>query len=127
MSKFKQTTDAINEKIGAMYIAMKRSDTPLYAKLACGLCVYYALSPLDIIPDFVPVLGAVDDVVVMPFLLWLAVKLMPEDIMAECTEQAKEEMQDVQKKKRHMIPVLMVWVLLLFWGWNLFLRLFSPV
>ena len=127
MSKFKQTTDAINEKISAMYIAIGRDDTPLYAKLACGLCVYYALSPLDIIPDFIPVLGAVDDVVVMPFLLWLAIKLMPEDIMAECTRQAKEEMQDVQKKKRHRIPVLIVWALLLVWVWHLCHRLFFPV
>lgn len=127
MSKFKQTADTINEKISAMYIAMGREDTPLYAKLACGLCVYYALSPLDIIPDFIPVLGAVDDVVVMPFLLWLAIKLMPEDIMAECARQAKEEMQDVQKKKRHMIPVLAVWLLLLIWAWHLCHRLFFPV
>lgn len=127
MSKFKLNPESINEKIGAMYIAMKRSDTPLYAKLACGLCVYYALSPLDIIPDFVPVLGAVDDVVIMPFLLWLAIKLMPEDIMAECEAQAREAWENSGMKKRYMIPVLVVWALLLFWLWNLIYKLFFAI
>ena len=127
MSKFKLRPELINEKIGAMYIAMKRSDTPLYAKVACGLCVYYALSPLDIIPDFVPVLGAVDDMIIMPFLLWLAIKLMPEDIMAECEAQAKEEWNNSEKKKRYMIPVLAVWALLLFWMWNLIYKLFFAI
>ena len=69
MSGFKEKTSEINKKIGAMYIAMKRSDTPLYSKLACGLFVYYALSPLDLIPDFIPVLGALDDFIILPFLM----------------------------------------------------------
>lgn len=117
MSKFKDATESVNSKIGAMFIAMKRSDTPLYAKLACGLCVYYVLSPLDIVPDFIPVLGAVDDVIVFPFLMWLAVKLMPEDIMAECTAQAQADWQG-ENKKRYMLPVLAVWGLILLWIWN---------
>lgn len=127
MSKFKNTTDAINQKIGAMYIAMKRDDTPLYAKLACGLCVFYAVSPLDIIPDFVPVLGAVDDVVVLPFLMWLAVKLMPQDIMDQCIAQAQQDMTEIESKKRYMLPVLFVWGLLILWSWHLVNRLFFPV
>ena len=127
MSKFKNTADAINQKIGAMYIAMKRDDTPLYAKLACGLCVFYAVSPLDIIPDFVPVLGAVDDVVVLPFLMWLAVKLMPQDIMDQCTAQTQQDMTEIESKKRYMLPVLFVWALLILWSWHLVNRLFFPV
>ncbi|MBQ5324132.1 MAG: DUF1232 domain-containing protein [Oscillospiraceae bacterium] len=120
MSKFRDTTSAINQKIGAMFIAMKRSDTPLYAKIAAGLCVYYALSPLDVVPDFIPVLGMVDDFVVLPFLMWLAVKLMPEDIMAECEAEAGEIWQHGGRiKKRYAIPVLAVWALLLFWIWTL--------
>ena len=123
MSRFKDKTLQLNQQIGAMYIAMKRSDTPLYAKLACGLCVYYVLSPLDVIPDFIPVLGMVDDVVILPFLLWLAVKLMPADIMAECLAQAQSDWHTANKK-RYMIPVLVIWAVLLLWLVSLARRLF---
>ncbi|MBR4035352.1 MAG: DUF1232 domain-containing protein [Oscillospiraceae bacterium] len=126
MSKFKNATDSINQIIGAMYIAIKRDDTPLYAKLACGLCVYYVLSPLDIVPDFIPVLGAVDDVAVLPFLIWLSVKLMPDDIMEECMRQTKEDWQ-ADKKKRYMLPVLAVWLIILLWAWHLGYKLFFAI
>ena len=123
MGKFSEKAAEINMLINAMYIAMKRSDTPLYAKLAGGLCVWYALSPLDLVPDFIPVLGAVDDVIVLPFLMWLSVKLMPEDILEECKAQAKSlDPSDKKTKKRYMIPVLSVWALLLFWVFNLVYR-----
>ena len=123
MSRFKDKTSQLNQQIGAMYIAMKRSDTPLYAKLACGLCVYYVLSPLDVIPDFIPVLGMVDDVVILPFLLWLAIKLMPVDIMEECITQAQNDWQ-TDNKKRYMIPVLVIWIILFFWIFSLSKKLF---
>lgn len=123
MSRFKDKTSQLNQQIGAMYIAMKRSDTPLYAKLACGLCVYYVLSPLDVIPDFIPVLGMVDDVVILPFLLWLAIKLMPADIMEECITQAQSDWQ-TDNKKRYMIPVLAIWIILFFWIFSLSKKLF---
>ena len=120
MGKFKDKAEEINQLITAMYIAVKRSDTPLYAKIACGLCVYYVLSPLDLVPDFIPVLGAVDDVLVLPFLLWLSVKLMPEDILEECKAQAKAtDLSDKRIKKRYMIPVLAVWALILLWVFHL--------
>lgn len=120
MGKFSEKAAEINMLINAMYIAMKRSDTPLYAKLAGGLCVWYALSPLDLVPDFIPVLGAVDDVIVLPFLLWLSVKLMPADILEECKVQAiNMDKTDKQVKKRYMLPVLAVWALLVCWAFNL--------
>ena len=124
MSKFKDKASEINQMINAMYIAMTRRDTPLYAKIACAMCVYYVLSPLDLVPDFIPVLGAVDDVLVLPFLMWLCVKLMPEDILEECKAQAKSiDLSDKKAKKRYMIPVLSVWALILLWAYHLFNRL----
>ena len=128
MSKFKDKAGEINHLISAMYIAMTRRDTPLYAKIACGMCVYYVLSPLDLVPDFIPVLGAVDDVLVLPFLLWLSVKLMPEDILEECKAQAKAtDLSDKKAKKRYMLPVLTAWALILIWVYHLLTRFTATV
>ncbi len=116
MSKFKEARNEIDKKIYAVYTAFKREDTPLYAKLACGMCVWYALSPLDLVPDFVPVLGAVDDILIMPLLMWLAVKLIPEDIMAECEAMAADvDTSDRKSLIRYSIPIIIIWVLIAVW------------
>ena len=115
MSRFKDKTSEVNKKIGTMFIAMRRSDTPLYAKIACGMLVWYVLSPVDVIPDFIPVLGMVDDFVILPFLMALCVSLMPEEIMEECSAQAEEIWASEGKQKFvYAIPILLFWCLIFF-------------
>ena len=96
------------------------------AKALAFVTVAYALSPVDLIPDFIPVLGMVDDVVILPFLLWLAIKLMPADIMEECITQAHKDWQ-TDNKKRYMIPVLVIWIILFFWIFSLSKKLLFTV
>lgn len=114
MEQPKSTPTSLHTKIRAVFLAMRRPDTPLYAKLAGGLFVYYALSPLDLIPDFIPLLGRADDVIILPFLAWLSFKLVPDDIMNECMRQA-ENMQggSFKQKMRYAIPVICVWLVIL--------------
>lgn len=114
MEQPKSTPTSLHTKIRAVFLAMRRPDTPLYAKLAGGLFVYYALSPLDLIPDFIPLLGRADDVIILPFLAWLSFKLVPNDIMNECMRQA-ENMQggSFKQKMRYAIPVICVWLVIL--------------
>ena len=114
MEQPKSTPTSLHTKIRAVFLAMRRPDTPLYAKLAGGLVVYYALSPLDLIPDFIPLLGRADDVIILPFLAWLSFKLVPDDIMNECMRQA-ENMQggSFKQKMRYAIPVICVWLVIL--------------
>ncbi len=116
MATFKETAGGLDKKIYSVYLAVKRPDTPLYAKIACGMLVWYALSPLDLIPDFVPVLGAVDDIVILPLLMWLSVKLIPETILKECLTEA-ENMNTHNKKEllRYSLPVITIWAILAFW------------
>lgn len=70
-------------------LVLKDSRTPRFAKFLLGLAVAYALSPIDLIPDFIPVLGHLDDVVIIPLLVVLALKLTPEGIVEECRLKAK--------------------------------------
>ena len=113
MSNFKKAAQSVNQKLGAMFIALHRKDTPLYAKLACGLCVYYVLSPVDVIPDFIPILGSIDDIIILPFLMWLSFKMVPNDIMNECLEQSDEIWAEGGERKiRYAIPIFILWGIL---------------
>lgn len=78
----------IKNYIPALFLAIKRRDTPLIAKILAGITVGYALSPIDIIPDFVPVLGYLDDIIILPLLIVWTVKLIPSEIMEECKFEA---------------------------------------
>ncbi|KAB2894995.1 MAG: DUF1232 domain-containing protein [Burkholderiaceae bacterium] len=75
-----------------LWFAGKNTRTPWYAKALGVLVVAYALSPIDLIPDFIPVLGYVDDVLLLPGLIWVTIKLLPADVLAECRKQAYEWM-----------------------------------
>jgi uncharacterized membrane protein YkvA (DUF1232 family) len=79
---------ALKRESRALYLAARHPATPLGAKLLAGLVVAYALSPIDLIPDFVPVLGLLDDLILVPAGIALALRLIPPAVMAECRERA---------------------------------------
>ncbi|UCE28413.1 MAG: DUF1232 domain-containing protein [Candidatus Coatesbacteria bacterium] len=72
----------------ALYLAYKDPRTPWYAKVFAGCVAAYALSPIDLIPDFVPVLGYLDDVVLLPIGIYFAIKIVPADVMEESRKKA---------------------------------------
>jgi uncharacterized membrane protein YkvA (DUF1232 family) len=79
----------LKKEIGALYLAYKRRDVPWYAKLVILLVVGYALSPVDLIPDFIPVIGYLDDLILLPIGITFAIRLIPSDIINECREQSE--------------------------------------
>ena len=74
----------------ALYLAARHTATPWYAKLVVAAIVVYALSPIDLIPDFVPILGYVDDLALIPLGVTLAIKMIPPTVMLECRARARE-------------------------------------
>lgn len=115
MSNIKDKARNINKNIGALFMAMKREDTPLYAKLACLMAVGYALSPIDLIPDFIPVLGYLDDLLILPFLIWFSVKLVPEEIFSECLEQTDGIIKSGGREKFfYALPIVFIWVFIIY-------------
>ena len=94
---------------------MKAKETPLIAKIVAGITVAYALSPIDLIPDFIPILGYLDDVILLPTLVSLTLKLIPPDVFATYHEQEKGMSVDRKPKKwYYAIPIILVWALIVF-------------
>jgi uncharacterized membrane protein YkvA (DUF1232 family) len=88
LTEVKQRARALKRDVVALWIAARDPRTPWYAKVAAGAVAAYALSPIDLIPDFVPVLGYLDDIVIVPLGIALAVYLIPPGLMAEYRREA---------------------------------------
>ncbi len=106
----------------ALWFAARDPRTPFWPKLICAIVVAYALSPIDLIPDFIPVLGYVDDVLLLPALMWLAIRLMPPALMQEMRLRADEWLQLGKGKPRSVagaIAVVVVWLVVsaALWYW----------
>jgi uncharacterized membrane protein YkvA (DUF1232 family) len=88
--QFKLWARSVKRDAHALYLAARDPRVPWYAKALAALVAAYALSPIDLIPDFIPVLGLLDDALLLPLGIWAAVKLIPPDVMAEHRRAADE-------------------------------------
>lgn len=110
----KQKAKEIKKNLTAIFIAFKKSETPWYAKIIMGITIGYALSPIDIIPDFIPVLGYLDDLIILPLLIILSVKLIPREIMEESLAEAENtQKNDLLKKWYFGLPIIFIWVFII--------------
>lgn len=105
-----------------LWFAGKHAGTPWYAKALGLFVVAYALSPIDLIPDFIPVLGYVDDVLLLPGLIWLTIRLLPPDVLAACRAQADKWMQTKGAKptsRAGAVLIVLLWLALgaAAWWW----------
>lgn len=109
-----------------LWFACKHPDTPRTAKLLCVFAVAYALSPIDLIPDFIPVLGYLDDVILLPGLIWIAMRLIPPGVLADCRMKTAEWIaREGRTPRSHWgIPfVVLVWLII---AWGLWTYLIWP-
>lgn len=101
----------IKRDLRVIYLAYKKPEVPWYAKLLGALVVGYALSPIDLIPDFIPVLGYLDDVILIPLGITLVIKLIPAEVLAECRMEAEEVFKN--GKPRNWAAgtvIILIWV-----------------
>ncbi len=89
---WKTRARALKTEVYAMYLAYRDPRVPWYARLFAACVVAYAFSPIDLIPDPIPVLGYLDDLVLIPLGIWLALKMIPPQVMADCRARAQEEL-----------------------------------
>ena len=79
---------------------LKHPLTPRASRVFLGAAIAYAVSPIDLIPDFIPVIGLLDDVIVLPALIWLALRLIPRDVIADCRNRQKESASGQQTAEK---------------------------
>jgi uncharacterized membrane protein YkvA (DUF1232 family) len=90
LQRWKQRADALKKEVYALYLAYRDPRTPWYAKVVAALVVAYAFSPIDLIPDPIPVLGYLDDLVLVPLGAAIALRLIPPEVMADAHVKAEE-------------------------------------
>jgi uncharacterized membrane protein YkvA (DUF1232 family) len=90
LNKIKSWARRLKRDAHAIYLAAQSPRVPWHARILAIAVAGYALSPIDLIPDFIPVLGYVDDLIIVPLGIWLVLSLIPDDVMAECRAMADE-------------------------------------
>lgn len=114
LDRFKEWAVQLKQKTYALYLAYRDPRVPWYAKLFGALVVAYAFSPIDLIPDFIPVLGYLDDLILVPLGIALVIRMIPRDVMEECLAEAEKRLSG--QKPRNWIAggaIIAVWLIVL--------------
>lgn len=111
-ARLKQWAKALKRDVLALWIAARDPRVPWYAKVLAGAVAAYALSPIDLIPDFIPVLGYLDDVIIVPAGIWLVVRLIPASLMIEFREKASMKQADRPTSYVAAAVIALIWLLI---------------
>lgn len=113
--RLQQWARRLKSDVIAMYFALKHPQTPLYAKIFAAIIVGYALSPIDLIPDFIPILGYLDDVILLPIGIAIAIRLIPASVLDACRQEAKNNPPAMKPKNWIAAYVIvMLWIIVLY-------------
>jgi uncharacterized membrane protein YkvA (DUF1232 family) len=122
IAKLKKWALSLKHNLYALYLAYHNKDVPFIAKVVSIIVVTYALSPIDLIPDFIPIIGYLDDIILLPLGIALAVRLIPKLIWNECKDKGREvTFKSLPRSKIAAFVVISIWILsaiMLFWTIN---------
>ena len=104
LGKLAEWASGLKRDVLALWLAARDERTPIAAKLLAGAVAAYALSPIDLIPDFIPVLGLLDDMLIVPAGIWLVLRMIPAQLMAEYRERAGK----LAERRNSMVGLLLV-------------------
>lgn len=111
LERLKVRARAWKHEAYAVYLAAKSPRTPWYAKALIFFVAAHTFSPIDLIPDFIPVLGYLDDLIIIPAGLWLAVKLIPPEVLDEARREAAGKGQERSAGVVGAVIIVIIWVL----------------
>ena len=110
----KERAKKLKIDIPAIFIAMRKKETPIIAKVFGVITVGYALSPIDLIPDFIPALGYLDDIILLPMLVTLTIKFIPGEILNQCRNESENLWSNGKPKKwYYSLPIILTWIVML--------------
>ncbi len=121
VQKLKQKVKQLKAEIQVLSIAYSDSRTPWTAKLLIGLTVGYLLSPIDLVPDFIPVLGILDDLILVPLLITASIKLIPAIVLEEARKTALENPKRMKKNNWIVaVFILLIWLIIIYTLYSFF-------
>lgn len=110
----KEHAKKLKQDIPTLFLCLKDPQTPLAAKLLAAITVGYALSPIDLVPDFIPLLGYLDDVILLPTLIALTVRLIPQSVWQQNVARSVGMWTNGKPKQwYYAIPIILIWILIL--------------
>jgi uncharacterized membrane protein YkvA (DUF1232 family) len=113
LDELKQRAHRLKAETFVLYLAARHPDTPWYAKLLVAAIMAYALSPIDLIPDFIPIVGYLDELVLIPMGIALAIRMVPSSVLAECRARAQELMENDKPVSRIAgVVIVTIWLAL---------------
>ena len=113
IEQWKQQAKKLKIETYALYLAYRDPRVPLYARIFAGCVVGYAFSPIDLIPDFIPIIGYLDDLVLIPLGIKIALSMIPENVMIERREKAQEIIRQGKPVNRvAAVIIISIWLLL---------------
>ena len=116
MEKIKAWAKNLKRQLFILYFAYRDERIPWYVKLFTACIVAYAFSPIDLIPDFIPILGYLDDVIILPLGIMFALKMIPQDVISDCEVKANEMMKN-GKPKNWIVGslIIFIWSVIILW------------
>lgn len=115
VQSLKEWAKRLRKQIIMLWFASRHPQMPWLPKVIAVVAVAYAFSPIDLIPDFIPILGFVDDAIILPILIWLALRFTPEQVIFDAEQQANEWLEEHEKAPRNYLVavlIILIWITL---------------
>lgn len=125
LNQLKSFARKLKMQLFVLYLAYKDARVPWYATFFAFCVVAYAFSPIDLIPDFIPILGYLDDLIIVPLGIKLALKMIPEAVLKDCKLRAAEIQKNGNPSKKNWLVgflFVLIWIMLAFWLFQLMVR-----
>jgi uncharacterized membrane protein YkvA (DUF1232 family) len=123
LERLKRWARELKAQVVTLWFCRRHPDTPWSAKLLAAIVVAYAFSPIDLIPDFIPVLGYVDDLLLVPLGVYLTIRLIPPHVLAAARAEADAWLASKASRPTSYwaaAAIVLVWIAVAYWAWTWF-------